>query len=60
MRLTMLAMVAAIASSGAVVAQTNADRWNLADLYPSVAAWNEDAAKLERQIGDFERCKGAT
>jgi oligoendopeptidase F len=34
------------------------DTWNLADLYPSVEAWNADAAKLEAQIKDLDACKG--
>ena len=34
------------------------DRWNLADIYPTVAAWNEDAAKLERQFKEFAGCRG--
>ncbi len=39
-------------------AETIADRWNLAEIYPSVAAWNADAAKLEGQFKDFAGCKG--
>ncbi|MBI3523862.1 MAG: oligoendopeptidase F [Betaproteobacteria bacterium] len=34
------------------------DRWNLADLYPSVAEWNADAAKLDKQIKEFGACQG--
>lgn len=35
------------------------DRWNLADLFPTVAAWNEDAAKLDGQLKEFATlCKG--
>ena len=34
------------------------DRWNLADIYPGVAAWNDDAAKLERQLKEFAGCGG--
>jgi oligoendopeptidase F len=40
------------------LAQLPADRWNLADLYPSVASWNADATKLEGQMTEFARCKG--
>jgi len=34
------------------------DRWNLADLYPGVAEWNVDAAKLDKQIEEFGACQG--
>jgi oligoendopeptidase F len=34
------------------------DRWNLADIYPTEAAWNADAAKLEAQLADIGKCKG--
>ncbi|HKE42005.1 MAG TPA: oligoendopeptidase F [Casimicrobiaceae bacterium] len=40
------------------MAETPSDRWNLADLYPSVAAWDADAAKVEVQMKEFSRCKG--
>jgi len=38
-------------------AESLADRWNLADLYPSAAAWNADAAKLEAQMTELAGCK---
>ena len=38
-------------------AETEQDRWNLADLYPSAAAWQADAAKLRSQISEFAACK---
>src|SRR5882724_4647352 len=34
------------------------DRWNLADMYPSVKAWQEDGAKLESQLKAFAGCRG--
>jgi oligoendopeptidase F len=40
------------------LAETTADRWNLAEVYPSLAAWNADAAKLEAQFTEFAGCKG--
>jgi oligoendopeptidase F len=40
------------------LAEIPADRWNLAELYQSLAAWNADAAKLEGQIAEFASCKG--
>jgi oligoendopeptidase F len=39
-------------------AETENDRWNLKDLYPSLAEWNADAAKLRTQLKDFEGCRG--
>jgi oligoendopeptidase F len=39
-------------------AQTDADRWNLGDLYANDAAWSADAAKLESQIAQVALCKG--
>jgi len=43
---------------GAATAETPADRWNLADLYASQAAWDADAAKLESQLPLLAACKG--
>lgn len=40
------------------VAESLADRWNLADLYPSLTAWNADATKLEAQMTELASCKG--
>src|SRR5207253_7075428 len=40
------------------LADSTADRWNLTELYPSVEAWNADAAKLEGQMTAFAGCKG--
>ena len=42
----------------ATAAERPEDRWNLADLYPSVAAWNADAALLDARIKDFTDCRG--
>ena len=33
-------------------------RWNLADLYPSLAAWEADAARLDGQFKAFAACRG--
>lgn len=44
---------------GAAAAEVDiAERWNLADLYPSSAAWQADASKLASQVSDFARCQG--
>lgn len=39
-----------------VCAEDLAYRWNLADLYPSVSAWNADAVKLQAQLKDLSGC----
>jgi len=49
---------AAATAFAPALAVSLADRWNLADLYPSVVAWNADAAKLEAQMAQFALCKG--
>src|SRR6516165_9617682 len=40
------------------LAESLEDRWNLADLYPSVATWDADATKLEAQMTELAGCKG--
>lgn len=51
--------VAALALSTAAFAQERPeDRANLADLYPDVAAWNADAAKVDSQLQEFAQCRG--
>jgi oligoendopeptidase F len=42
----------------AALAETPADRWNLADIYASDAAWQEDAARLEGQLAEIKACRG--
>src|SRR5216117_3520390 len=54
--MTLLAALWASAASGA--AERPEDRWNLADLYPSVNAWADDAARLEAQLKEFAACRG--
>ena len=34
------------------------DRWRLSDLYATPAAFDEDLAKVEKQLGDVAACKG--
>lgn len=46
------------ATAAAPAQETEADRWNLADLYASQAAWDADAAKLDQQLAAFGKCKG--
>jgi oligoendopeptidase F len=52
--------LAALAASLATHAATERpeDRWNLSDLYPDVAAWNADAAKVESALEALGKCKG--
>src|SRR5215472_11434793 len=58
MRMHLLAMLVASVAFQSAFAQETGDRWNLADLYPSTAAWNADADKLESQFKEFAACKG--
>jgi oligoendopeptidase F len=54
-----MALLAALwASAAPGAAERPEDRWNLADLYPSVKAWAEDAARLEAQLKEFAACRG--
>jgi oligoendopeptidase F len=46
------------AASTALAAERAEDRWNLADMYPSVKAWQDDAAKLQGQLKSFAACRG--
>src|SRR5204863_5644399 len=60
MRILMLA--AALATAATVQAQPAnerpEDRWNLEALYPTVAAFNDDLAKMETQLPQIAACKG--
>ncbi len=37
---------------------TTAQRWNLADMYATQAAWDQDAARLEQQFKTLSGCSG--
>lgn len=50
--------VIAIAFLAPVHAETTADKWDLSEIYPSVAAWNADASKVDGQLKELARCKG--
>jgi len=58
MRVYLFALLIAFAAPGIAAAETTADRWNLAEIYPSVTAWNADAEKLDAQVKEFAACKG--
>src|SRR5256885_7284256 len=54
-----MALLAALwASAAPGAAERPEDRWNLADLYPSVNAWADDAARLEAPLKEFAACRG--
>src|SRR5579864_3335307 len=55
---TLLAAALLLCAIPCAHAETEADRWNLGDLYPTTAAWNADADKLTSQFGEFAACKG--
>src|SRR3954471_15105589 len=55
---TISAIAAAAITTAAVAADRPQDRWNLADLYPTVEAWNADAQKVEAELADVAACKG--
>ena len=52
------AAVLAACFSCAVQAESEQDRWNLADLYPTQAAWDADAAKMKSQLEQLGQCRG--
>ena len=56
----LLASLVAVHASAADVADTftPADNFDLADLYPTPAAWDADAQKLESQFAALAACKG--
>ena len=39
-------------------AETTADRWDLSEIYPSTAAWDADANKVDGQLKELAACKG--
>ncbi len=54
-----IALAAALPAAAApAAAERPQDRWNLADLYPALPAWHEDAARLEAQMREFAACRG--
>ncbi|MEO6928554.1 MAG: oligoendopeptidase F [Casimicrobiaceae bacterium] len=55
---TTFAIAVLLVSISSAFADTEADRWNLADLYSTTAAWNADAAKLTSQFTEMAACKG--
>ena len=58
MRPSILLLALFAASTVLAAAERPEDRWNLADMYPSVKAWQQDAAKFESQLKSFAACRG--
>ena len=58
MRIILVAILLFSCGFGVAAADTIADRWNLAEIYPSVDAFNADAAKLEGQMKELGACSG--
>ena len=60
MKTTFCAALLALAVSSALAApvEREQDRWNLADIYPTVDAWNTDHARVDAQLGEVAACKG--
>jgi oligoendopeptidase F len=57
--LVVLFMNAIAALPAAAAEERVEDRWNLADLYATVPAWRDDAARLEAQLKEFAAsCRG--
>jgi hypothetical protein len=50
MSVRLAALFVSVIGFNPALADSPADRWNLAELYPSVTAWNTDASKLEAQM----------
>ncbi len=58
MRRHLIVLLAAAAALTPALAESPADRWNLAEIYPNVGAWNADADKLDAQVKELGACKG--
>ena len=52
-----IALALALATASAAADEPQ-DRWNLADLYPTVKAWHNDAATLRAELKAFTACRG--
>ncbi|MBV9360774.1 MAG: oligoendopeptidase F [Betaproteobacteria bacterium] len=55
---TILTIAAAAITTAAIGEDRPQDRWNLADLYPTVEAWSADAQTVEARSADVAACKG--
>jgi oligoendopeptidase F len=57
MSLRLAALLVSVIGLTPAMAETPADRRNLSELYPSDAAWNADASKLEAQMKELAACQ---
>ena len=55
---TALLFTLTLAATAPMAAERPQDRWNLADLYASAQAFNEDVSRLESQLPRVAACKG--
>src|SRR5437762_518082 len=53
-----LALSVVLLAFDASAAERAEDHWNLADVYPSVQAYREDAARLQAELESFGACRG--
>ena len=58
MRPHILLLTVCVTGTAFADAERPEDRWNLADMYSSVKAWQDDAAKLDGQLKSFAACRG--
>ena len=54
MRFRHVSLIVATGFLAPAFAETTADRWNLSEIYPSVAAWNADADKVDTQLNALD------
>jgi oligoendopeptidase F len=54
---TLLLSLSLAAGPALGAAERPEDRWNLADLYPTLEAWQADAARVESQLKAFSTCR---
>src|SRR6267378_529261 len=52
-----IVLALALATASAAADETQ-DRWNLADLYPTVKAWQDDAATMRSELKAIAACRG--
>src|SRR5438067_560136 len=52
-----IALVLVLAATSAAAEEVQ-DRWNLADLYPTVKGWQDEAAALRAELKTIAACRG--
>jgi oligoendopeptidase F len=53
-----MTVLVAVGLAGASLAEDVKDTWNLEDIYPSVAAWEEARDALEARLREIDQCRG--